>query len=95
MVRATLRAIAYTLANPDEAFAIALKFVPEAGGENEPANRAVFDASLPYWTTPAGRTPGASDLAAWESAAAFMQEVGLADTVAPAAEHFTNEFVEE
>ena len=95
MVRATLRAIAYTLANPDEAFAIALKFVPEAGGDNEAANRAVFDASLPYWTTPTGRTPGASDLAAWETAAAFMQEVGLADTVAAAAEHFTNEFVEE
>ncbi len=95
MVRATLRAVAYTLANPDEAFAIALKFVPEAGGENEPANRAVFDASLPYWTTPAGRMPGASDLAAWETAAAFMQEVGLTDTMTPAAEHFTNEFVEE
>ncbi len=95
VVRATLRSIEYTLANPDEAFAIALKFVPEAGGDNERANRAVFDASLPYWTTPPGRTPGASDLAAWESAAQFMLDVGLADQVAPAAEHFTNEFVEQ
>jgi NitT/TauT family transport system substrate-binding protein len=95
VVRATLRSIAYTLANPDEAFAIALKFVPEAGGDNEVANRAVFDASLPYWTTPSGRTPGASDLAAWETATQFMLDVGLADQTAPPAEHFTNEFVEQ
>lgn len=93
MVRSTLRAIAYTLANPDEAFQIALKYVPEAGGENEQANRAIFDASLPYWTTPAGQTPGASDLATWESAAQFMLEAGLSETAAPAADYFTNEFV--
>ena len=34
MARAMQRSIAYTLEHPDEAFAISLKFVPEAGGDN-------------------------------------------------------------
>ena len=94
MVRATQRAIAATLANPDEAFAIALTYVPEAGGENEAANRAVFDASLPYWTPAAGQTPGATNLADWQSAAEFMQRIGLVDSLVPAEELFTNDFVQ-
>ena len=94
MVRATQKAIQYTLDNPDEAFAIALKFVPEAGGENEAANRAVFDAVLAYWTPPAGQAMGATDLADWQSAAEFMQRIGLVDTLVPAEELFTNEFVQ-
>jgi NitT/TauT family transport system substrate-binding protein len=93
MVRATQRAIDYTLANPDEAFAIALKAVPEAGGDNTAANRAVFDASLAYWTPPAGQAPGATDTADWQAAAELMQRIGLVDTVVPAEELFTNQFV--
>lgn len=94
MVRASLKAVQYTLDNPDEAFTIALKFVPEAGGENEAANRAVFDAVLAYWTPPAGRTLGATDLAAWQTVAEFMQRIGLVDTLVPAEELFTNDFVQ-
>ena len=95
MVRATLRAIEYTLANPDEAFEIALQFVPEAGGENEVANRAVFDASLAFWTPAAGQQPGATALADWQAAAEFMQRIGLVDTLVPAEELFTNEYLPE
>lgn len=93
MVRATLKAVQYTLDHPDEGFAIALKFVPEAGGDNEAANRAVFDAVLAYWTPAAGTTLGATELAHWQSAAAFMQRIGLVDTLVPAAELFTNDFI--
>lgn len=93
MVRATQRAVAYTLANPDEAFAIALTFVPEAGGENEAANRAIFDASLPFWTPQPEGTPGATTQGDWASAAEFMQRIGLVDQLVPADELFTNDFV--
>lgn len=95
LARAIVRSIAFTLANPDEAFAIALKYVPEAGGPNEAANRAVFDASIPYWTPAPGRAPGSTLPADWEAAAAFMQRVGLASTLVPADELFTNQFAEE
>lgn len=93
MVRATQQAIDYTLANPDEAFAIALKTVPEAGGDNTAASRAVFDASLAYWAPREGQTPGATNLADWQAAAEFMQRIGLVDTVVDAGTLFTNQFV--
>jgi NitT/TauT family transport system substrate-binding protein len=93
MVRATLKAIQYTLDNPDEAFAIALATVPEAGGDNEAANRAVFDAVLAQWTPNEGQNPGATDLAAWQTSAEFMQRIGLVDTLVPAEELFTNDFL--
>lgn len=94
MVRASMKAVQYTLDHPDEAFAIALQVVPEAGGANEAANRAVFDAVLAYWAPPADRAQGVTDLADWQVAADFMQRIGLVETVVPAEELFTNEFVE-
>lgn len=95
MVRATLRAIRYTLDHPDEAFEIALQYVPEAGGENEAANRAVFDASLPYWTYAPGAQPGATRPEDWQTAAEFMQRIGLVDTLVAADTLYTNEFLAE
>ena len=41
MVRALLKSVRYTLDNPDEAFRIALEFVPEAGGANDRQPRGV------------------------------------------------------
>ncbi|MCL4859757.1 MAG: ABC transporter substrate-binding protein [Caldilineaceae bacterium] len=93
MVRATARSIQYTLDNPDEAFAITLTYVPEAGGDNEPANRAVFDAVLAQWTPQADHRLGETTLAEWESAAALMQRIGLVESLVPAQELFTNEFL--
>jgi NitT/TauT family transport system substrate-binding protein len=93
MVDALLRSVEWTLANPDEAFAIALKYVPEAGGDNEAANRAIFDASLAFWTPAEGATPGATTVEEWEAASAFIQRIGLAPSAPPAQELFTNQFV--
>jgi NitT/TauT family transport system substrate-binding protein len=95
MVRALLKSVRLTLENPDEAFQIALKFVPEAGGANAKANRAVFDASLEYWALPTDRPQGATRTEDWQAAAEFMARAGLVDQVVPAEEMFTNQFVEE
>jgi NitT/TauT family transport system substrate-binding protein len=93
LVRASLRGVEYTLANPDEAFAIALSYVPEAGGENEGINRAIFDATLPYWQNEGDSQPGATGLAAWQSATEFMQRIGLVESAPPAEEMFTNDYL--
>lgn len=93
LVRASLRGVEYTLVNPDEAFAIALKYVPEAGGENETINRAIFDATLAYWQVEAGSTPGATELTEWQAATEFMQRIGLVESAPPADEMFTNDFL--
>lgn len=93
MVRATLRSIAYTLEHPDEAFEIALKFVPEAGGENRAANRAVFDASLPYWAFRTDAKPGATTEDEWRNAAELLVRIGFIDQAPPVEELYTNAFL--
>ena len=93
MTRAMLRGIRFTLDNPDEAFEISLQAVPEAAQQRE-VNRAIFDASLPYWTPPAERTIGQTDPAIWPATAEFMHESGLVDKLVDTNGIWTNEFVE-
>ncbi len=93
LIRATLKAIAYTLENPDEAFVIALKFVPEAGGDNRAANRAVFDASLPYWTPQPNQKPGETNGADWQAAAELLARIGLVDKIVESDKLYTNAFL--
>lgn len=93
LVRGALRGVAYTLENPDEAFAIALEFVPEAGGDNEIVNRAIFDATLDFWRSAEGARPGATDPADWQASAEFMVRIGLTDAVVPAEDLATNDYL--
>jgi NitT/TauT family transport system substrate-binding protein len=93
MVAATARAIQYTLDHPDEAFAISLAAVPEAGGENETTNRAIFDAVLAYWKPQADRRLGETRMEEWQAAAELMQRIGLVETIVPAETLFTNDFL--
>jgi len=93
MVRATLKAVQYTLDHPDEAFAIALKTVPEAGGDNKVANKAVFDAVLHDWQPQPDRKLGETRLDEWQAAAQLMQRIALVDKLVPAADLFTNDFL--
>lgn len=93
VVRATLKAIQYTLDFPDEAFNISLEFVPEAGGDNLDANRAIFDASLAYWAPQPGDVLGFSHPEDWQEAAAFMQRIGLVDELVDAETLYTNQYI--
>jgi NitT/TauT family transport system substrate-binding protein len=93
MVNALLVAFRYTLDNPDEAFAISLRAVPEAGGDNEAASRAVFDASLPLWGADQAEL-GRSDPLVWQRAAEFMLEMSLIDTAVATEGIVTNQFTE-
>ncbi len=94
MVRAMLRGVAYTLAHPDKAFEISLKFVPEAA-QDKATNRAIFDASLPYWTPASPDALGRTDPAIWPATAQFMQQAGLVDKRVDTDGIWTNEFVEK
>ena len=94
MVRGMLRGVADTLAHPDEAFEISLKFVPEAA-QNRETNRAIFDASLPYWTPASPDSLGRTDPDIWPATAAFMQEAGLVDKLVSTDSIWTNDFVQK
>ncbi len=93
VVRATLRGLMDTIANPEEAFEIARQMVPEMTDEEAPIQRQVLDASIELWRTD---TPGLSSLADWQESLEFMQAAGLlsADTDLTADSLFTNDFVE-
>ena len=93
MVRGLLRGIADTLNQPDEAFEISLQYVPEAA-QNPKINRAIFDASLPYWTPNSPDMFGRTAPAIWPETAAFLQNVGLVNTVVETKNIWTNDFVE-
>ncbi|MCO6449198.1 MAG: ABC transporter substrate-binding protein [Caldilineales bacterium] len=80
MVRALLRGIRFTLDNPDEAFEISLKFVPEAAQQRD-VNRAIFDASLDFWQPGEGETLGLMNPDIWPATAELMAEAGLVDKV--------------
>jgi len=93
MVRATARAIQYTLNNPEEAFEITLANVPEAGGENRAINRAVYDAALLYWSPVEGSALGASKAEDWDGAVQLLQRIGLIAGPVEVDALFTNEFL--
>ncbi len=93
LVTAALHGLADTLADPDAAFAISLKAVPEAAGDQAKVSRAIFDESLKLWQADAADL-GRSDPAAWENAARFMREMGLIQTAVNPQDLYTNEFVE-
>ena len=93
-VRATLRGLEYTLVNPDGAFALSLKQVPEAGADEtaRKTNRAIYDEVLKLWQTDG--VLGISDPARWQTAARFMREMGLITTEVKPEPLYTNQFVE-
>lgn len=91
LVTATLHGLTDTLNDPDQAFQISLRAVPEAGGDNARVSRAIFDESLKLWQSDAA-TLGMSDPAVWDRAAKFMRQMGLIQIDVVPAELFTNEF---
>ncbi len=90
LVQATLKGLQDTLDDPEEAFELCLRQVPEAGGENEAVNKAILAASIELWRC---ENLGRSEAAAWETSQRFMYEVGLIDAETEVDKLFTNQFV--
>ncbi len=88
-VRAFLRGLSDTLADPDAAFEICRKYV-EGLDQNEAVQRAVLDASMDYWR---GERLGWSDPTAWQQMAEVMQGAGLLSGPVEVEKAFTNEFL--
>jgi NitT/TauT family transport system substrate-binding protein len=92
MVRAFLRGLADTIADPDAAFAITVKVVPEIGGDNEPLQRAVLAEAVRFWQ---GDPPGLSDPASWRAVVDLLRELGLLAAEVDPESLYTNEFVSQ
>jgi NitT/TauT family transport system substrate-binding protein len=94
MVRAALRGLAYTIENPDDAFEVSLKHIPEAASDAtaEEVNRAILAESIEFWKADPGML-GHSSEADWRAALRIMQQMGLVDEAGDVEAMFTNQFV--
>ncbi|MBN1935968.1 MAG: ABC transporter substrate-binding protein [Anaerolineae bacterium] len=90
MARAIIRGLQDTLNDPDAAFAICRRYVPEIDDAGAPLQRAVLQAALDFWR---GDLLGPSDPAAWEASVAFMRQSGMIEADLDASKLYTNEFV--
>ena len=90
MVRASLKGLAYTLDNPDEAFDISREFIPEMTDEDAPTQKLVLESSIALWQS---EQPGLSSPQAWADSAAFMLETGLIENAVEVDKLYSNDFV--
>jgi len=90
MVQATLRGVADTLADPDEAFEICKKFVENLAQADQAVQKEVLASSLEFWQA---AQLGLSDPAAWENMQDLLLEMGILSQPLDLSKAFTNEFI--
>jgi NitT/TauT family transport system substrate-binding protein len=91
MVRAMLHGLRDTIDDPDAAFAICRRYVPEIDDESALLQRAILEESLNFWRAD---DLGRSDPAAWQASQSFMHQIGMVETETDVSAMFTNDFVE-
>ena len=92
MVRATLKGIADTMANPDEAYELSKKHVENLDQADATVQKQVLAASIDLWQTD---QPGYSDPQAWENMQAILLEMGLLEAPVDLAAAYTNDYLPE
>ena len=90
MARALARGIEDTIANPDEAYEISLKYVENLKDQDKTVQMQVLNTSIEFWK--AERT-GYSDPQAWENMNNLLVKMKLIDAPVDLSKAFTNEFV--
>ncbi|MGD9092772.1 MAG: ABC transporter substrate-binding protein [Anaerolineales bacterium] len=90
MVRATLRGIADTLTNPDEAYRISLEYVEGLAIADEVVQKEILDTSIAFWNSD---RPGYSDPAAWENMQEVLLDMELLTEPLDLSRAFTNQFI--
>lgn len=90
MVRAFIHGVQDTVSDQNDALAISLQNLPEAGGPNLNTTKAVLDASAALWKSP--RT-GYVDPSDWAASAMFMKDAGFIKGDIDVNKIYTNKFV--
>jgi NitT/TauT family transport system substrate-binding protein len=89
-VRATLRGIADTVANPDEAYEISKKYVETLASADETLQKKILAASIALWQAD---PPGQSDPQAWENMQAVLMKMGSYSAPLDLSRAFSNDFI--
>lgn len=90
MARALARGIADTLANPDEAYTISLKFVENLKDQDKDVQMQVLKTSIEFWQA---ERIGFSEPQAWENMNELLVKMGLISEPVDLSKAYTNEFV--
>lgn len=92
-VRATAHGLQDTLDDPDAAFELALKYVPELPEERRPAELRKLKQTLALWHSPASDANGLgySDPQTWAATHQFLRESGILQTDVKVEQAFTND----
>ena len=90
MVKALLRGLADTIANPDEAYSMSKKHVPNLADADEVVQKEVLSRSIELWQ--ADRL-GFSNVQAWQNMQDTLLKMGLLKEPLDLEKAFTNDFV--
>lgn len=91
MIRAMLRGLADTIADPDAAYEISLGYVETLASADETLQKQVLAASIAMWQSD---TPGLSDPAAWANTQDVLLMMGLLNEPLELDAVYTNAFIE-
>jgi NitT/TauT family transport system substrate-binding protein len=95
-VKATMRGLKYAQQNPDKAFQISLKRLPELVNPSDVATqRKVLTARLAYQKEPKGQPYGYLNPTFWSTTVNFLKEISAIKTKPAVDQVFTNEFVRQ
>lgn len=92
MTRAIAQGISYSLANPDETFAICTKYVDGLVSGDQVAQKEIMLSSMTFWKSDA---VGVSNPAAWENMQQVLLAMGLLKQPLDLSQAYTNQFVEK
>jgi NitT/TauT family transport system substrate-binding protein len=90
MVEATLRGIADTIDDPDEAYEISKKYVETLAEADESIQKEVLDTSIQLWRTD---RLGYSDPQAWENMQEVLLDMGMLTQLQDLGQAYSNEFI--
>jgi NitT/TauT family transport system substrate-binding protein len=94
-VRATLKGMQATIANPDAAFTDALTYIPEAQRGDQALQRQVLAATIGFWQSDltAAQGLGTTDAQSWQKSYTFLRESGILKQETDVKKAFTNQFL--
>jgi NitT/TauT family transport system substrate-binding protein len=91
LVKAFLRGLEDTIANPDEAYEISKKYVENLAEADETVQKEVLAASIEFWRSD---PLGFSDPAAWKNMQTVLLDMGLLTEPLDLDKAFTNDFIQ-
>jgi NitT/TauT family transport system substrate-binding protein len=85
-----VKAINYTIANPDEAYEISKKYVENLASADQKVQKEVLSSSISLWKTD---KMGYSDQQAWENMQTVLMNIKLLTAIQDLSKAYSNQFL--